>query len=136
MRAIIDFNSLFSIFRKHSTTRKLVFHPSLELYSPAFALQELAKHRQDVMSKAKISLGEFGVIERILSWQIRFIPAERFRDFLVEAQHISPDPDDAEYFALALKLKAPLWSNDKRLKRQDIIRVYSTSELLKELRLP
>ncbi|WP_366938811.1 PIN domain-containing protein [Thermococcus sp.] len=29
---------------------------------------------------------------------------------------VSPDKDDADFVALALKVNAPLWSNNRRLK--------------------
>ena len=35
------------------------------------------------------------------------------------------------YFALALKLNCGIWSNDKKLKNQDKVKVYSTEDLLK-----
>ena len=46
------------------------------------------------------------------------------------AEKITPDPNDAEYFALALKLGCGIWSNDKKLKEQDKIKIYSTSDLI------
>ncbi|MBN2517441.1 MAG: hypothetical protein JXB14_01210 [Candidatus Altiarchaeota archaeon] len=49
--------------------------------------------------------------------------------FMEKARNLSPDPNDSEYFALALKLGCPIWSNDKALKKQDVVRVYSTKEL-------
>ena len=132
MELVIDFNSIFSSFRKFTVTRKLIFNPLLDLYSPKFALNELSKYRKTVMSKAKIGIGEFGFIERMLSWKIKFIPLEDFKDFLEPAKSICPDPDDVEYFALALKLNCPIWSNDKLLKTQNAIKIFSTSELIKE----
>ena len=60
---------------------------------------------------------------------INIIPKEDFVDYIEEAEKISPDPNDIMYFALALKLKCGIWSNDKRLKRQNKIKVYSTEEL-------
>ena len=44
---------------------------------------------------------------------------------------ISPDEKDTAYFALALKLKCAIWSNDKKLKEQDKVTVYNTGELMK-----
>jgi predicted nucleic acid-binding protein len=41
-----------------------------------------------------------------------------------------PDPDDIDFTALALKLDCPLWSNDKELKQQTVVKVFSTSELI------
>jgi predicted nucleic acid-binding protein len=42
------------------------------------------------------------------------------------------DPDDVEILALALHLKAPLWSNDNDF-RALAIEVYTTAELLRNL---
>jgi len=126
---VVDCNCLFSAFRKFSLTRSLLFNPRLKLSSPRFALRELTKYRHVVMSKAKIDIGEFGLIERLLSTEVTFIPVTEFKEFLKEAASLCPDPDDVEYFALALKLKSPIWSNDKRLKKQFGVKVYTTSEV-------
>lgn len=48
---------------------------------------------------------------------------------------MAPDKDDAAYFALALKKNCGIWSNDKKLKDQDAVSVYSTHELAKMSRL-
>lgn len=37
---------------------------------------------------------------------------------------------DLEYFALALSLSCPFWTNDKKLREQDALNVLSTSEVL------
>ena len=87
------------------------------------------------MSKAKINIGVFGMLERVIAWEIEFIPVVEYKEFLKEAELICPDPDDVEYFALALKLNCPIWSNDKALKEQSVIKVLSTSELIEEMGL-
>jgi len=51
-------------------------------------------------------------------------------DFKEEAIKVCPDPKDVPYFALAMHLKCPLWSNDKQLKSQETVKVYATHELL------
>jgi predicted nucleic acid-binding protein len=60
------------------------------------------------------------------------MPASEFSKQTKKAKEICPDPDDTEYFALALQLNCPLWSNDKKLKNQQEIRVINTIELLKK----
>lgn len=50
-----------------------------------------------------------------------------------EAVAVSPDADDAMYFALAMKHNCAVWSNDKALKKQDKVMVFGTSELLRKL---
>lgn len=54
----------------------------------------------------------------MLKDRIEIIPNEEFGNFMSEAARLSPDPDDAPYFALALKFDCPIWSRDMRLKRQ------------------
>lgn len=61
------------------------------------------------------------------------IDEETLKDEMLKACKISPDLDDAVYFALAIKLNCPIWSNDKRLKQQNIVKVYSTHELARLL---
>ena len=63
--------------------------------------------------------------------EIEFISFEGFRELLGKADQISPDSDDVHYFALALKSGCSIWSNDKALKRQTVVKVFSTSDLLK-----
>jgi len=49
---------------------------------------------------------------------------------------ISPDPKDPLYLALAIALKANIWSNDKQLKQgQKKIIVFSTEELIEKTSL-
>ena len=49
----------------------------------------------------------------------------------LKQKKISPDINDTEYFALALKLKCSIWSNDKKLKKQNKVKVYSTEEIVR-----
>lgn len=49
---------------------------------------------------------------------------------LIPTEGICPDPDDSEYFALAMKLRCTIWSNDKRLKQQEKVNIINTTELI------
>ena len=51
-----------------------------------------------------------------------------------KAEDICPDPKDIVYFALALYLKCGIWSNEKRLKKQNVVKVYATHDIMKILR--
>lgn len=66
---------------------------------------------------------------------LKTLPLSDVKDFMSEALQVSPDPDDAEYFASALKLNCPIWSEDKLLKKQTRVEVLSTPELLSKLGL-
>ncbi len=135
MLLVVDMNILFSFFKKYSPTRKLLINPNLELYSPEYALDELNKHFEEIMLKSKIDIGVFELYKKILSWFVKVIPISEYKDFKNEAELITPDEDDTQYFALALKLNCPIWSNDKRLKKQSRIKVFNTEDLLRELKL-
>ncbi|MEA3457159.1 MAG: PIN domain-containing protein [Candidatus Thermoplasmatota archaeon] len=67
----------------------------------------------------------------IIESDITIVPKDETKAFLKKAQHICPDPDDVMYFATALKLKCSIWSNDKKLKDQNQIPVYSTHDIKK-----
>lgn len=62
--------------------------------------------------------------------RIQFIPFDEFKKEIKNAKQISPDPYDMEYVALALAKNCAIWSNDKELKKQNKVKVYSTTELL------
>lgn len=51
----------------------------------------------------------------------------------IQAEEISPDKDDTLYIALAMKLKCPIWSNDKDLKKQSEVKIYSTKDIIEIL---
>ncbi len=131
----MDANILFSFFKVYSPTRKLVIFSGLKLYAPEFALSELESYCREVSGKAKINLGGFELFKAVMKWFITFVPVEEYKDFLKEAKSITPDPKDVAYFALALKFNCSIWSNDKLLKNQSKVKVFSTSELVKELGL-
>lgn len=133
MLAVADANVLFSFFKKDSATRAILTFPGLSCSSPAFAISELAKYKETIIQKAKISESGFGLSLSALEDLVDFIPLKEFRDFVPEAAKISPDPADVQYIALSLMLECPLWSNDKKLKNQTEVTVLSTSELLKLL---
>jgi len=67
---------------------------------------------------------------RTLQKKIRFIPMEEIKPLMPAAKNISPDLNDTTYFAVALKIGASIWSNDKPLRDQNVIRIYTTKELI------
>lgn len=129
---IIDANVLFSALIKNSVTAKLIFEEEIVLYTPEFIVEEFLKYQDLILKKTSRTNEEFVQVMHMLKDVITIIPKEEYAKFMEEAKNISPDEKDVLYFALALRLKCGIWSNDKRLKTQDKIRVYSTEELLKE----
>jgi predicted nucleic acid-binding protein len=102
----------------------------LELFSPEYALEEINDHSKELMKKAGLSRKRFAELRRELARMVEFVPVEDYRDMLKSALDICPDSGDIDFFALALRLRAPLWSNDRLLKRQKRVVVVCTLELI------
>lgn len=136
LELVIDANILFSALLAKSVTRNLIFNSLIKLYSPEYLLSELNEHLQndeELKEKLKQTKEETELVVHALLHNIEIIPILEYAPLINKALEISPDEYDAPYFALALYLKLPLWSNEKRLKKQDSIQVFNTQEVLKLL---
>lgn len=132
MDLVIDANVLFSVLIKSGKTEELIFETDLHLFAPEFLFDEFEKHRGLILEKTERTNEEFEKLVCILRKRIMTIPNEETESYIREAGVISPDEKDVDYFALALKLKCPIWSQDKALKEnQKIVTIYSTEELTK-----
>lgn len=99
------------------------------MFSPEFALEEINSHCDEILKKTDISLEEFKKLRKELAILVEFIPLEEYSSFMEKASAI-PDTDDIDFAALALKLDCPIWSNDKELKQQSVVKIFSTSDLI------
>jgi len=102
----------------------------VEFFAPFRLLAELEKNRDEIRHKSGFSLRDFEAFVGILKLRIGFIPIEQFLDEIPEAKTLAPHLKDVEYFALALKLDCPIWSNEKAFKKQSKVKVFSTSDLI------
>ncbi|MFH1751572.1 MAG: PIN domain-containing protein [archaeon] len=132
MQLIVDANILFSALIKNSFTRKIFYRENLEFFAPEFLLIELEKYKEEIISKAKISSDDFDLLLESFFELITFVELDAYVGLLPKAKSISPDENDSPYFALALRLSCNIWSNDKKLKNQEYVKVYSTSDLIEE----
>jgi len=133
MLLVVDANILIAALIKNSDTRKLLLSEELILIAPEFLLEEIKKYLNYLSEKTKLDKEAvkdllFEVVEKA---EIKIYPAEEFKEKIKEAIEFTPDPKDAMYFALALKQKAIIWSNDKMLKNQNKIEVITTATLIK-----
>jgi len=129
MELAVDANIIFAALIKESKSYELLFDERLRLFTAEFFFEEFEKHSKEIQKKSGKSEVELHRLLNILKRKIILIPLEDLLPYLDKAEEICPDPDDVAYFALALKLKCGLWSNDKKLKMQNTIKVYSTEEL-------
>ncbi len=83
---------------------------------------------------------QYGLSEEILESQLKLLPLKIYPRHFYEdciqkaSQKLSGrDDDDIELLALALKLKIPVWSNDRDFQHAGI-EVFTTAKLLKVLK--
>lgn len=130
IKLVLDANVLFSILINQGKNTEIFSNFRLSLYCPSFIFREFQKHRKEILSKTKRTEEEFNHLLLSLRSILKVIPESDFCKFNELACRVSPDINDASYLALALKLNCGIWSNDKKLKEQDFVKVYSTSDLI------
>jgi predicted nucleic acid-binding protein len=134
MDLVVDANIVMStLISAEGKTFDLIFNDRLKLFAPEFLLEEIEKHKEEILSKSTLSEAEFKLLLSLVFSRIEIIPLSEFQKFVVCAEKITPDPNDTEYFALALRLNCAIWTNDKKLKGQDKIKIHSTTELIELL---
>ncbi|MFH1721315.1 MAG: PIN domain-containing protein [Candidatus Altiarchaeota archaeon] len=131
MKLVVDANIIFSALIKDSVAAELLLHQKFSLYAPEYLLAELAKHREEVLAKTSRNPDEFDQLIDLLSRRINFTSRQEIQPYMAEAAEFTPDPGDTPYLALALKLKAPIWTNDKQLQKQKTVKIYTTQQIFK-----
>lgn len=135
MDLIVDANILFAALIKESKTSNLLFREELHLFTPEFIFTEFAKYEKLLLKKTHRTKEDFKKLLELFERQINVFPLSEIKHYIKQASMISPDPKDVQYFALALLLNASIWSNDKPLKQQSIIKIFSTSGLIEHFKL-
>jgi|TARA_Y100000310_G_scaffold345315_2_gene463694 predicted nucleic acid-binding protein len=131
MQIVIDTNPLISILINPDRPLFLLFLEELEIVAPELLFKEIENNKNIIIKKSKLKETEIDDFIKILKERIEVIPEGLFLNCREKAEKICPHEKDITYFALALYLKCSIWSNEKILKKQDHVVVYSTHELMK-----
>ncbi|WP_461865750.1 PIN domain-containing protein [Thermococcus sp.] len=135
IRFVIDTNVIFTaIISRTGPPARIIIGEYALLYAPEFMLDELEKYKLLLFRKGKYSTaGALEVVlEKILT-KVTVIPEGLYADALSHALEVTPDPKDAPFIALAMKMDVPLWTNDRELKKVDAIKVVDTEEVMNML---
>ena len=130
MDLIIDANIVFASLIKLSTTAEIILNENFHLFAPEYLFDEIQKYENYILDKTKRSKDEFYAFFEMLKDIITIIPVEEFKKYIKKAEEITPDIKDIYYLALALRLHCPFWSNDTKLNKQKLVKIYSTKEIL------
>lgn len=135
MKIVIDTNIVVSLLISPGKPLDLFFNEELDLFAPKLLFIEIEQNKEEIIRKSRCDEEEIETLLRLIRQRINVVPEEEFVSLIDLAVKNCPDPKDITYFALALYLKCPLWSNEKKLKEQNEVTVYATHDLIKMFKL-
>lgn len=133
MELVVDTNILVSSLVKPAKSRELICLPKLILFAPEHIISESLQHKEEIIDKSGITEFEFTELIAILLSKINIVLEGEFNFFIKQALKLVTHPEDAPFIALSLSKNIPLWSDDKALKQQSLVKVFSTGELIRLL---
>ncbi len=131
MQLVVDTNVLISALLARSKTYELIVLGDLELFAPEFSLEEIEKHSEELRERMEVSREEFNVALSLILSKVSVVNRSQYKQHEERAKKVCPDPKDFAFFALALSMRVPLWTNETRLKKQKEIVVYDTKDIIK-----
>ena len=134
MLVVVDSNIVISSLISKGITSTILFTNKLDFISPSFMLDEVGEHLNELALHTGIPEDDLSTSLESLKPQIKIFPISSYIEFLEKSMHLVPDPDDIDFFALALKMDCPVWSYDSHFIMQSEVKILSTGELLKLLR--
>ncbi|MBI4361445.1 hypothetical protein HY572_06790 [Candidatus Micrarchaeota archaeon] len=134
MKFVLDSNVFFSALLRDSSTRRLLTDPRLELYVPDYFFEELFKYASEFAERMGVS--RYALLQGVmaLSETVSVVSKSSYAHCTAKAFDVCPDPADVDFFALAMSLGCPIVSQEKKLKRQQAIRVITIAELAQLLK--
>jgi predicted nucleic acid-binding protein len=113
---------------------RIFLENDIEIVTTQFNIDEVKEYLSLIAEKYEIR-------EEILESQLKLLPLkiyqqDFYKDFLNTATKrlYGKDEDDIELLALSMRLKIPVWSNDRDFKHSGV-EVYTTANLLKILKI-
>jgi predicted nucleic acid-binding protein len=95
-----------------------------------FAKSEILNHMSELIRKSKLDEEAFQYLMDTLFAEIQMVEPDIIEPYREKAIEIMKSID-----VLAMHLNCPIWSNDKHLKQQNHIKVYSTGEIMEQIQV-
>ena len=134
MELIVDATILFCGLIGTGVTKDIIFSDLIKLYAPEHLFDEFTKHKSRIKELSGLSSKDFNILFNKLQRCIEVVPREKFDSFLIKADSLVTDSNDVPYLSLALFLHIPVWSEDPHFKKQSSVKVFTTRELVNELK--
>ena len=132
MNIVLDSNVLFSALIRDALSRRLILEYEGAFLFPAFIFEEMEKHQGMLLQKSGMSERDFQLLLGVLLRKVAIVPSEALLPYRQRAWEAvkTIDPDDVLFIACALAYPGGiLWSDDRRLRRQDAVTVMNTGEI-------
>lgn len=133
---VVDTNRVIAALIKDSISRKIIYSDKFVLLTPNFTKIELAANKNEILEKANLTETAFDNLLSVILGNMYVVDDSIINYKFEEAKKIMDkiDPDDTPFIALALALDSDgIWSDDKHFQRQDKVKVWKTSDLIKYL---
>ncbi len=121
---------------KDSLTRKIILEYDGLFLFPSYIFIEIQNHKKELLKKSGMSEYEFTRLTRLLLLKVVIVPHEVLVPFKEKAIEIVKDIDLDDVLFVACALAYPnsiIWSDDQKLKKQSVVRVINTREMLEFL---
>lgn len=134
MRLIIDTNRIISALLKKGWTREIITSNIFEFYTVDYVMDEIRKHKEYILKKAKFTENEFELLFNLVTENISVVPDKIVKDQMKKAIEIMMDIDVYDSPILACALAIPnegIWTEDKDFDKQKDIKIWKTKDLKK-----
>lgn len=116
MNIVIDSNVLFRILISGGEILKLLFDNRLKIFAPLKLREEFNEHKDEILSKSKLSENKFDMFSTLVFKRITFVPLEEYISFIPKAKELlSKHPKDEDFIALCLSKNIKVWTYEKLL---------------------
>lgn len=135
---VVDASVLIASAIADGKTRRVYLSAcDVEFYAPAFIREELLKRVPKILAISRVTPTVLSTLLEDLFAQLTVVPRDGYDEQLGEARKIVRRVDaegDEDYVALALALRAPIWTYDKDFLRIKEVRVVRTEQILAGVR--
>lgn len=132
MRLVIDTNRIIAALIKEGAARDILRRHEAQFYTVEHALSTSSRYRQDLYTRMNVDERTFDQAVTLVMSIIHVIPEEQYAPHIHAATkalgHV--DMEDVPFLALAIALNVDIWSNDKHLQQQHLVKVWTTTALL------
>ncbi|NOZ77069.1 MAG: hypothetical protein GXO65_05245 [Euryarchaeota archaeon] len=138
MKLVVDAEVVFAALIGGGFTLRLIKRLSdegHELLSPDYLLEEVERRKPKIKKFSGLDNPRIDFLLDLITERIKIVEKSEYQSFIKRANPIAAHAIDIPYFALAMATRSAIWSNEKGFKKQDKVRIYTTPELKRLVKL-